>query len=81
MSVKRTIKSIFTAIYTKPYTSVYVLISLISLIVGVWGWVYLFIKFIKHPTFILGAFLIACILYPIFSKHTKEFFKNITKKG
>ncbi len=71
MSEKRNLKSILAAIYAKPYSLVYVLFMIISLIVVVLGWVYLIIKFVKHPTIVLGAFLIACILYPIFYKLAK----------
>ena len=72
----KNIKLIFGSIHMKPLALVS---ALIVLVISVWGFVYLFIRFIRHPSIGLGLFFVACILYPIFYKHTKEWFKNRTK--
>jgi hypothetical protein len=57
----------------KPLTLISALIALL-IITGCF--VTIFIRFIRHPSIGLTIFFVACILYPIFHKDFKEWFKN-----
>jgi len=70
---KKNIKLLFSSIHMKPFALISALIALLF-IAGCY--VIMFIRFIKHPSIGLGVFLVACILYPIFHKHVKEWFEK-----
>ena len=67
----KNIKLIFGSIHMKPLALVS---ALIVLVISVWGFVYLFIRFIRHPSIGLGLFFVAFFFYSKFYKNTKKRF-------